>query len=344
MSDARPLLFDLIAGRWRSQAIYAGVRLGIFDVVTREPTTANETARKLGLDPAMTYRLMRALGSIGVLREHAERAFSLTDMGQLLRSDDPQSLRGVVLLREGPEHYAVWKHLSAIVRDGRQNGFEREFGVPAFEHAAREPAYAAAFDEGMNSYSRVQTAWVMEALRDDDFKSAKHVCDIGGGHGHLLCHLLIRYPHLTGTVVERPAVLAQPHVPWAQQLGVADRCRYVGADMFAEVPAADVYLLKMILHNWSDDECLQILRVAHQSASAQGRVFVIEHVIPALATPHIAKLFDLHMMTWGTGRERSEDEYAALLRVAGWDYVETRYPLGAAIGLVAGRKRVDAGA
>ena len=130
-------LTDVIFGRWKSQILYAGVKLGVFDIASSEPMSESEIARELGLDPALLYRLLRALASIGLLKENHGRRFSITSMGKLLRSDHPQTLRGVALLEEGPEHYAIWKHLTAMVKDGRQDGFVREFGKRIFEHASR---------------------------------------------------------------------------------------------------------------------------------------------------------------------------------------------------------------
>src|SRR4029453_18250304 len=132
MSSQEKVL-DLIFGRWRSQTLYAGVKLGIVDALGAGPKTAAVTATELNLDPALTYRLLRALGSLELLREDKDRTFSLTETGDLLRSDPPQTLRGVTLLEEGPEHYALWKHLPAMVSEGEQNAFVREFGRMAFD-------------------------------------------------------------------------------------------------------------------------------------------------------------------------------------------------------------------
>src|SRR5688500_18049762 len=115
MSDSQEKVFDLIFGRWRSQILYAGVKLGIFEALRTGLKTATEVAHELGLDQALAYRLLRALGSLELLREGKDRTFSLTEAGELLRSDHHQTLRGVTLLEEGPEHYALWKHLPAMV-------------------------------------------------------------------------------------------------------------------------------------------------------------------------------------------------------------------------------------
>ena len=108
MSDAPALVFDLIFGRWRSQTLYAGAALGVFDQLSDQPTTAATVAEIVHADPAMLYRLMRALGSIGLLIENDEKAFLLTEAGALLREDHPHSLRATALLEEGPEHYVLW--------------------------------------------------------------------------------------------------------------------------------------------------------------------------------------------------------------------------------------------
>jgi hypothetical protein len=262
----------------------------------------------------------------------------LTETGELLRSDHPQTLRGVTLLEEGPEHYALWKHLPAMVCDGKQNAFVREFGRMAFDHAVQDAGYAEVFDNAMSSYSSAQAEWVLDALRTYDFSKITHLCDVGGGHGYMLCRLLANYPHLQGAVLERTEVIADSAPLWASKLGVSDRCRYLAGDMFKFAPSADAYMMKLILHDWNDDECVRILQNQHEAATPGGRVFIVEHVIPGPETSHFAKLFDIHMMCWGTGRERTQEEYAALLEKAGWKYVATWFPPSHAMGVVEGAK------
>lgn len=338
MANEQTKVLDMIFGRWRSQTLYAGVKLGIFDALADGPKAAPAIARQRGLDPVLSYRLLRALGSLELVQEDGDRRFSLTEAGQLLRKDHPQTLRGVTLLEEGPEHYALWKHLPAMIRDGKQNAFTREFGRMAFEHTAHDPEYAEVFNDAMSSYSSAQTAWVLEALDAYDFSSIKHICDIGGGHGHMLCNFLAKYPALRGTVLELPSVIDNKALLWADKLNVEDRCTYTAGDMFAAVPAADAYMMKMIIHDWNDEECVRILSNICKAASPRGRVFIVEHIIPDPDTPHFAKLFDIHMICWGTGRERTVEEYVALLERAGWKYARTWFPRSRMMGAVEGVK------
>ena len=259
VSQPLDLVLDLFYGRWRSQTLHAGVALGVFEAIGAEPVAAAALAHQLGLDAAFAYRLLRAMASMGVLREHGERTFSLTDAGAILRADHPQSMRDALLLREGPEHTAIWKHLPAIVRDGGANGFLREYGTDAFSRATEDGTYGRAFDAGMSSQSNLQSAWTIEALCGCDLGDVGMLCDVGGGQGHLLGHLLLRHPHLRGIVLDRPSVLADRPSPWPARLGVGDRCSAVAGDMFVDVPSADAYVMKMILHDWNDDECVRIL-------------------------------------------------------------------------------------
>ncbi|HEX4948469.1 MAG TPA: methyltransferase [Blastocatellia bacterium] len=332
-------VIDLIFGRWRSQILYAGVRLGIFEALREQTKDASTIAQELKLDAELGYRLLRALASLELLHEESGRRFALTEAGRYLLADHPQTLRGMTLLEEGPEHYALWKHLPAMIRDGQQNAFVREFGRMAFAHAEADAGYAEVFDEAMTSYSSTQTALALEALEGYDFSGISHLCDVGGGHGHLLAGFLAKYPHLRGSILDRPEVLADAARLWPNKLVLGDRFLPVPGDMFEAVPTADAYVMKLILHDWNDDECVQILRTVHRAANDGARLFIVEHLITAPDEPHFAKLFDIHMMCWGTGRERTPAEYAVLLERAGWAYQTTLYPASRLMGIVAGERR-----
>lgn len=343
MSKAIDEVVHLIYGRWRSQVLYVGVELGVFDHLVRSCSRrVDAVALELHVDSALLYRLMRALASLGLLVETHSRGFAASETGELLRSDHPHSLRNRVLVAEGPEHYAIWKHLADMIRDGTQNGFIREFGASAFEYARANKRYRRTFDQGMTGHSATHSNLVLEALRDYDFSRIRTVCDIGGGQGHLICTLLKAHPHLSGFVLDLPEVFGDPDHLWARKLGVEDRCTYVAGDMFKQVPQADAYSLKMIFHDWNDQECIEILSNLRGATLPEGRVFIVEHVVPGPDEPHFAKLLDIHMMCWGTGRERTEGEYIGLLEAGGWRFHRTWHPRNRTIGIVEGRTAQEA--
>jgi predicted transcriptional regulator len=337
MSDYEKTL-DLIIGRWRSQILYTGVELGVFEYVSSQPKNASEIAKVLNLDYNLAYRLLRALGSLGLLREGVNRDFTITQQGEFLRKDNPKTLRGIALLEEGPEHYALWKHLPTMIKDGKQNAFPREYGQKLFEFTDSNPLYREVFNQAMSSYSSIQTAWVTDALKGYNFSNVNTVCDVGGGQGHLLCSLLVKYPHLKGTVIELDSVIKNNDLLWAEKMGVKDRCSYVGGNMFSKVPAADAYIMKMILHDWSDDECVKILSNIYNAASENGTVLIAEHLVPGPEEPHFSKLFDIHMMCVATGKERTVEEYADLLKKTGWNHANTFHSQSGLMGIIEGKK------
>lgn len=322
----------LIEGRWASQILTTALELGLLDRVGEEPTAAEDVADALDLDPDNTYRLLRALASLGVLDETEGRRFSLTPVGTLFEPGTP--FHALTRLTHAPAVRAAWDHLPDIVRDGGPHGFQREFGRSIFEHGAEDPAFGALFNEAMTSSSAVQTRWTLDALEAYDLSRFGRVCDVGGGHGHLLASLLAENPHLDGTVLERPGVIAEEDVLWAARLGVEDRCDFVAGDMLEAVPPADAYFLKRILHDWTDDECVRILENVRESSPSDGRVFVVERVVPGPESPHPAKLHDVNMMAVAGGRERTLDEYEALLERAGWELVEEWKPSAGTISVI----------
>jgi hypothetical protein len=251
-----------------------------------------------------------------------------------MRKDHPQTLAGITLLEEGPEHYQIWKHLPAMIKEGRQNAFIREYGYGAFEYAEKNSEYSQAFNQAMSSYSSIYTQWVLEAFDKYDFSNIHHLCDIGGGHGHMLAHLLLKYPHMKGTVLELGSVIGNKELLWAGKMGVGDLCQYTNGDMFREAPAADAYTMKLILHDWNDEECIKILSNIYDGSPNGARVFIVEHLVPDHKTQHFSKLFDIHMMCWGSGRERTVEEYSALLHQSGWSHIQTLYPKKGIIGII----------
>lgn len=322
MSEAQ----DLVRGLWSGRLLNAAAQVGLFDQLDDEPTAAETLADELRLDPDKSYRLLRALAHHGVVAEDNERQFALTTVGELFQHNHPHSHQEEILFLHSREWVSAMFHLPDIIREGEPNGFVREYGCGVFEYMADNPEFAELFNNFMTAASRSQTDAVLDALEAYDFSRFSHVCDVGGGHGHLLCHVLEAHSHLEGTVLDLPGVVAEESQHWAHKLGVEDRCTYVGGDMFDEVPSADAYFLKWILHDWSDEECVRILSTIRDAAPSNSRLFIVEAIVPGPETPHFAKRLDSTMMVHLGGRERTEVEYESLLNSAGWDPVERWEP------------------
>jgi SAM-dependent methyltransferase len=198
-------------------------------------------------------------------------------------------------------------------------------GEPAFEHAhgaslfsflADDQRAASLFHETMREFSGREIAAILGAY---DFSSFCHAVDIGGGHGALIAALLDVNPHLRGTILD-----LEPAADGARRLladaNLADRASFVVGSFFDQAPAGgDIYLLKSVLHNWSDEDAGRILRRCRRAISPDGRLLVIERLIPPGNEPSEAKLFDINMLVVLGSQERTEPEYSALLRAAGFE-------------------------
>lgn len=204
-----------------------------------------------------------------------------------------------------------------MIKDGQQNVFLSEHENNIFEHIGKNTEYSKVFDDAMSSYSAMHATMVLEALDGYDFSNFSYICDIGGGQGHLLNHLQSKYNHLNETILELEPEVNNQDNSWPNKLGLQDRCKYIKGNMFEQVPSADLYVMKMILHNWNDDECIQILSNINKSASNKPKIFIIEHIVPDSDAPHFSKLFDIYMMCSTTGRERTMGEYASILNQSG---------------------------
>lgn len=300
----------------RGQTVHAGVEVGIVDAVGEQPATLEELTAALDLSEAYTRRLLRALTVYGVLSE-ADGRYSLTDVGRRFLADHPESVREFLLFFYNPRRFAAVRHLPEIVRRGDPTGYELEFGRSMFELFEEDPAFSEQFNGMQDLSSLGETERILDTLEAVDFTRFSTVCDVGGGYGDLLSHLLDRHPHLEGKVLELPSVLDDEDRLWAPKRGVEDRCEYVAGDMFEAVPAADAYVLKAILHDWSDADCVRILSNVHHAAPPDGRLFVRERIVDDDPDPATVDM-DVWMMLETGGHERTRAEFEAVFERAGW--------------------------
>jgi hypothetical protein len=304
----------LVNGFQVAQAIAVAARLGVADLLGDGSRPVGELAAATGADPDALYRLLRALASVGVFREEAGRRFALTPMGDCLRADVRDSLAAWVAYRGQPHIWRAWMELEHSVRTG-EAAFPRVHGVDLWDYQARHPAAGAVFDRAMADLARGATAALLDAC---DFGRFAAVVDVGGGRGALLAAVLGRHPHLRGVLLDRPEVVAEAG-PTLAAAGVAGRCRVVAGSFFEAVPAGgDAYVLRSILHDWDDGRAAAILRVVRRAMADAGTLLIVERELgPPNAAPD-GKFSDLNMLVALGGRERTRDEWSALLAAAGF--------------------------
>ena len=310
--EPRDELTALITGLRRTAALSVAAELGISDELATTPLTTDALAARVGADADTLRRLLRVLVALGVYTEDAEGRYANTDLGEVLRSDVPGSMRPLARTFQDPATWGAWGHLAHSVRTG-ENAFEALHGVDVWSYRRAHPMANAVFNATMAALTSRMAAAVADAY---DFAGLSSVVDVGGGDGVLLEAILDRHEHLTGTVFDLPQALPTTPSPGASASVVA-RWSAAPGDFFEAVPSADVHLLKKVLHDWSDAQCVEILTTCRRSLRPGGVVLVVETVLDRPGRELDAALSDLNMLVMPGGRERTTDEFAALFAASG---------------------------
>jgi len=301
---------QLLGGAWSTQGIYVAAELGIADLLVAGCRSVGDLADATGSDPQALYRLLRALAGIGLFAEDAEGQFSLTPLAEPLRSDRPDSQRALAIMM-GAEFYQAWGQLLFSVRTGG-GGFREAYRAGFFEYMDRHPDRHRIYDEAMHGIHGAESEPILAAY---DFSRFHRIVDVGGGNGGLLTGILQKYPEPDGILFDLPAV-AERARDGIEAVKLAGRCRVEGGDFFSAVPqGADCYLLRHILHDWQDGEALAILGNCRKAMGPDGKILVVENLIPTGNEPHFGKWLDL-MMLLVDGKERTGEQYRHLLRAA----------------------------
>jgi hypothetical protein len=310
-------VMQLAGGFLLSSALYAATKLEIPDLLAQGARPVAELAAAAGCNPDALYRLLRALASVGVFTETADRAFGPTPVSQLLVSGAPGSIKESVLWMDNRFHFHVWAELLYSVQTGRP-AVEHLYGKPAFEVFGAMPDVAHDFNTAMTCMSRQLAPAILDAY---DFSGIDTLMDVAGGHGFILCEILSQYPALKGILFDVPSVVEDPKCAKCL-LNVNHRCRTIAGNFFEHIPAgADAYYMQHIIHDWDDEPALKILGHCRQALQGQpkGKLLVVDSVIPEDSSPHFGKLLDLEMLLMPGGRERTEKEFRALFAKAGFE-------------------------
>jgi hypothetical protein len=317
--DTGVALLRLVNGAAAAQSIIVAARLGLADLLARNPADADSLAAATNTHAPSLWRLLRALAALGIIAEEPDGRFVLAPLGHPLQAGVPGSMRDLVLLFGHPDFWATWGELEHCVRTG-ETAVRHLFGTTTtFERYAADPAFGAVFDAGMAVLAERGAAAVLAAW---SFPEDGLVVDVGGGQGALLVAILRARPGLRGIMLDLPGV-AERAARVLRDADLADRARAEGGDMFAGVPpGAELYLLKSVLHDWDDDRASDILRACRTALTLpSARLLVIERVMPERMAPEPAAVAqamgDLMMLTRAGGRERTETEFRDLLDSAG---------------------------
>ena len=328
MNGATPQeqILGIVNNHWQSCCVGAAAQLELADLLADGPLHVDRLAEHTKTHGPSLYRMLRALESTGIFTQVSPRVFGNTPASECLRRNVAGSNWAWIrfTLCSGAPVFEGWRGLMLALKNGR-TGFEQVTGQNAWQHMQSNPDTYTLFNEAMRDLSASIGPAVAASF---DWGRFRVICDIGGGIGSQLTSILDAHPSCRGILFDQPAVVAE-----APDHGRIER---IGGDFFKEVPVqADAYLMRWILHDWSDEESVALLANVRKVAEPNARLMVVESVIPETPEFDMGKWMDLNMMVMATGRERTAAEFRDLFAQAGFaleQLVPTRSPLSIVVG------------
>jgi SAM-dependent methyltransferase len=308
MSEPSPegRIWELMRGALTTRALAIAADLRIARALADGPRPVADLARDAGADADTLHRVLRALASQRVFEEVEPGVFANTAASEVLTEsgwDDFAHLFGGVFYRA----------LAELDGTTVEAPFPQVFGTDFWGWLAAHPDERAAFDRAMEQGKERR----LERLASVEWRGDETVVDVGGGNGSLLVELLRLHTSLRGVVFDLPETVRD-------ETALGERIEFVAGSFFEQVPPADVHVLCTILHDWDDESAAAILQRIHAATTPGGRLVILDGVVPAGNTPDGPKWLDLLMLALFGGRERTEEQWRALLADAGFEVESLR--------------------
>lgn len=307
-------LVELIIGAKIAAALHVVVDKRIADVLATGPHTTEALALAVQLPTDTLRRFMRALTQVGLFAEVDEGVFANTAVSEHLRSDVPYSLRDMVTILDNEAVARGWQRLLEVLQSGKP-AFHEVNGRGFFDWIQADSGRSSAMAAFMGGIYGPQGPKIAAGYPFGRFAT---LIDLGGGNGHVLAAILTQHPQMRGALFDLPPT-ADVARRFLAERQLTARCEVIAGDFFATVPGGyEAYMLKSCLHDWDDAKAVEILRCCRAAMPPHGRVLIVEIVLgPGRPIGHPHRLIDLEMMVTLGGKERSEQEFAALLAHAG---------------------------
>ncbi|MEI6766855.1 MAG: methyltransferase [Bacteroidota bacterium] len=314
MFPADFVLMEYATNFWIAKSIGVAAELNIADLLAAGPRPVTELAAETATDEHNLYRLLRALAGQGIFKESKGKVFSNTKLSNALL-EEKQSMKYFIQHHLGDNNWEFVGDMRECVRTG-VNAIQRKHGLSPFEFLERNPKSNVLFNRAMSNSSEM-AAEVMSS----SFPFGKYniIADIGGGAGYLLAHILHKNRNIRGILYDLPHVVTQAGIQM-RKFAVADRCLVLEGNFFKNIPGnADLYIVKNILHDWNDEDCIKILKNIYASMPDGAKLLVIDAVLKPDNKPAFGKLLDLQMMI-GTngGKERTREEFETVFNASGF--------------------------
>lgn len=320
---------QMIFGFVTAKAIHVAAKLNIADLIASNgPMSASQLAKRTMCDADAVYRVLRALASNGIFIENEDGHFALTPMAECLQENHQNSMKAMAIVAGGL-FYKAYNELAFTVQTGKP-GFEKAIGMGPFAYLSNNPEEGKNFDRAMANFHGGETQPMIDHY---DFSVFDTVVDVGGGNGDVLSSVLEQNPKVKGILFDMGEVIARAKSNIADK-GLSNRCQMQAGDFFASVPHGDSYILRHIVHDWSDEDAVKILINCRKALKPNGKILVVEAVIPKGNDPHPFKWLDLTMLMIG-GKERTKGQFEDIFKQAGLKLTRI-IPVTPAISIIEG--------
>jgi len=299
-------VFNLALNHFSARCLHMVAEAHVADHVTDTPQSAVTIAAAVGANADALHRMLRLLAMNGIFK-FSDGGWSHTPASALLRKDHPQSMRAFAAMIGDGVNWGSLREMSHTLTTGEPAARKVHPGG-VWGYYAEHQDLARQFDAAMTAKSHGDIALLLATL---DMAGVSEVADIAGGRGHFLAKILDAHPQLRGILFDQPDVIANA-------MDHPRMTKVAGSFFESGLPSADLYLMTHILHDWSDQESIAILRNLREVAPKGAKLVVYEFALPEGPEQHPSKALDIVMLTVVGGRERTAKEYAALFSAAGW--------------------------
>ncbi|HVV69215.1 MAG TPA: methyltransferase [Patescibacteria group bacterium] len=302
-------MLQYIYGYEITQCLYVVAKLDIADYLLESSKEIEQLAELCSASPCALYRVMRCLASLGIFVENENKEFSLNDLALPLTSTANNSAKNFIILC-GESLYNAAANLLHSVKTG-QVGFYHSTKMDYWEYLNLNPEKAKIFNDAMETGSRFTIDVILSVY---DFSLFNYIVDIGGGKGHFIGSILKKYPSAKGISFDLAHVTI-PANEYINSLELNNRCEIISGSFFDFIPAGgDLYLLKVILHDWDDDNAKAILKNCRKAVTKRSKILIIEKLIDNGNNLQSIFLGDINMLVTHGGKERSLSDFELLLK------------------------------
>lgn len=312
--NAKQAIMEMSSAFILSRAIHVAAQLGVADHMTQGACTLDTLAENVSADPQALYRLMRLLASYNIFCEEQNKCFSLTPLAIPLLSDHPESLRAWLMHHDSDE--MRWRAYGNMTYSVKHNApaFNHLFEQGYFDLISQNPSMAAGFDEGMKNISMQEETLLAQAY---PFGSYETIADIGGGKGNFLAQVLMLNENLQGILYDLDHALTSAK-SYLATTTCSHRISCKAGSFFESIPGnADVYVLKRILHDWNDEQCIAILQNCKNAMKPGARLLIIDAIVSTDNQRDFTKDIDIAMLVLFGGKERTLQEWQSLIDAVG---------------------------